>query len=149
MSRLQYLLATGLYTGFSPIAPGTAGSLLVLIISWFLLPVHLIIHLLAVLLIFAIGVWSSSFVASDRGHDPSIVVIDEIAGMLIALIACPLNLKAFLVAFVAFRLYDILKPFPADAAERLPSGWGIMIDDVVAGIYAFLTVQILLIFNLL
>lgn len=149
MSRLHYLLATGFYTGYSPIAPGTAGSLLILIISWFLLPIHIILHIGLIIVILVLGVWTSSRVESDKGRDPSIVVIDEIAGMLIALVACPVSIKMFVIAFIAFRAYDIVKPFPVGLAERLPSGWGIMADDVLAGIYALLTVQILLKVNFL
>ena len=150
MSHLQYLLATGFYAGYSPVAPGTAGSLLAVIVLWFSIPsIPLFVYLILIIIIFAIGVWTSSHVESQKGEDPSIVVIDEIAGMMIALIACPVSIKNFFVAFLAFRLFDVTKPFPVDRAERLPSGWGIMLDDVLAGIYTFLLVQILLIINVL
>ena len=150
MSRLQYLLATGFYFGYSPIAPGTAGSLLALVIFWFLIPLLSIsLYLLLITLVFAVGVWVSSYVEAEKGEDPSIVVIDEIVGMMIALIACPISIKEFITAFLAFRIFDVKKPFPVNHAERLPSGWGIMLDDVLAGFYVFLLIQILIRINVL
>ena len=64
------------------------------------------------------------------------VVIDEVAGMLVTLLAVPVGLAGAVVGFLAFRLFDIVKPFPARQAERLPGGWGVMTDDLVAGVYA-------------
>lgn len=149
MSRIQYLLATGLYVGYSPFAPGTAGSLLGLVICWFFLPVSLTTHVLMAVILFFVGVWASLPVESDHGEDPSMVVIDEIVGMLIALIATPVSLINFAAAFLAFRIFDVWKPYPANKAEQLPSGWGIMADDVVAGIYAFAIVQLLRLLRIL
>lgn len=150
MSQLHFLLATGFYSGYSPIAPGTTGSLLTLLILWFALPLMTLpIYLLLILIIFFVGIWTSSYVESQKGNDPSIVVIDEIVGMMIALIACPVSIKTFAVAFLAFRVFDVTKLYPVNRAEKLPSGWGIMLDDVFAGIYAFLTIQILIKINIL
>jgi phosphatidylglycerophosphatase A len=82
--------------------------------------------------------------------DPQFVVIDEVAGQLIALIGVPLSWKTFLAGFILFRAFDIVKPPPARQLERLPEGTGIVLDDVAAGIYAFVVMQILLrIFHLL
>ncbi|MDP7340098.1 MAG: phosphatidylglycerophosphatase A [Vicinamibacterales bacterium] len=69
-------------------------------------------------------------------RDPGLVVIDEVAGMLVTLVAVPVGFSGALVGFFAFRLFDIVKPFPARQAERLPGGWGVMVDDLVAGVYA-------------
>jgi phosphatidylglycerophosphatase A len=79
-----------------------------------------------------------------RKQDPSCVVIDEVAGMLLSCIAIPADIRWIAAAFVLFRIFDIVKPFPARAAERLPGGWGIMTDDVIAGIYANLCVQVVI-----
>ncbi len=81
--------------------------------------------------------------------DPQFVVIDEVAGQLIALVAVPLSWKTFLVGVILFRIFDILKPPPVRQLERLPEGTGIVLDDVAAGIYALLVIHILLYFHLL
>ncbi len=161
---LTRLIATGLYTGYSPVASGTAGSIagiLLYCIPGFSSPRILVP---AVVIAFFAGVYTSARVAAAVGNrinpdakltkdlfqggghgeaDPSIVVIDEIVGMWIALILVPSGWIPVLLAFIFFRAFDILKPFPAAALERIPGGWGIMLDDVIAGIYANAAVQIL------
>ena len=81
---------------------------------------------------------------ASGGKDPQFVVIDEVAGQLIALIAVPLAWKTFLAGFILFRVFDIIKPPPVRQLERLPEGTGIVLDDVAAGIYALIVMQILL-----
>jgi phosphatidylglycerophosphatase A len=91
-----------------------------------------------------VGVVASGRVEQESGRtDPGYVVIDEAAGQWIALIHSPFNLTHVLAAFLFFRIFDILKPWPARRLESLPSGWGIMFDDVAAGVYALLLAQIL------
>jgi phosphatidylglycerophosphatase A len=146
MPTLARVIATAGYSGAVPIAPGTAGSavglaLLVLVRSsgWPALEVSLLVALVAV------GVWAASSVERESGQtDPPVVVIDEVAGMLVTLLWLPVGWTGALAGFLAFRLFDIVKPWPASAAERLPGGWGIMADDLVAGLYAWLTVRILI-----
>ena len=90
----------------------------------------------------AIGVPAATRVERESGgHDPGHVVIDEVAGQWIALIHSRLDLSHLLAAFLFFRIFDILKPWPARQMERLPAGWGIMFDDLAAGVYALLVVQ--------
>ena len=149
MIRVHFFLATGFYVGYSPVAPGTAGSLLMILIFLLLPALTIVHHLILILIISILGVWSSSRVAEKKGKDPSIVVIDEMAGMAIALLACPVTIITFLTAFLAFRLFDIYKPFPIRTSENLPGGWGIMMDDILAGLFAFFLVQILLITKIL
>jgi len=145
MTRLQYFLATGFFSGYSPIAPGTVASLLIFFILWFLAPLSLAFHSFMIGLFFVVGVWASSRVAIDRkDDDPSLVVIDEMDGMLFSLLGCPKRFFSFLTALLLFRLFDIVKPFPIKYAEQLPLGWGIMLDDVLAGVYALIIVQVLL-----
>jgi len=97
-----------------------------------------------------IGIPAASQVARASGKkDPSFVVIDEVAGQLIALIALPLAWKTFLAGFILFRVFDILKPPPVRQLERLPEGTGIVLDDVAAGIYALAVMQLLLHWGLL
>ena len=97
-----------------------------------------------------IGIPAASLVARRSGKkDPSFVVIDEVAGQLIALIGVPLAWKTFPAGFILFRVFDILKPPPVRQIERLPEGTGIVLDDVAAGVYALVTMQLLLHWGLL
>jgi phosphatidylglycerophosphatase A len=90
-----------------------------------------------------IGIVPSSIVARESGRkDPGFVVIDEVAGQMIAMIAVPLNWKYLLASFILFRSFDIVKPFPLRRLERLPAGTGIMMDDVGAGLYALVLLQV-------
>ncbi|MDI6767661.1 MAG: phosphatidylglycerophosphatase A [Bacteroidota bacterium] len=136
--------ATGFFSGYSPIAPGTCGSIvgiLIYAVPGFESP--LIIITMSIFF-FLIGVYVSSVMENKLGDDPSIVVIDEIVGMWISLIFLPKSLTVILIAFFFFRAYDIFKPQPARYVEKYKNGWGIMLDDVVAGIYANISGQILL-----
>ena len=143
MKFFNYLVATALGSGYSPVAPGTAGSLLAVLIIYFLSPISGWVLSIAMLLLFFIGVYSSTALEKDLGKDPSKVVIDEVVGMGISLIFLPKNWMLFLAAFILFRLFDIFKPFPVNKMENLKSGWGIMMDDVVAGFYALAIVHLL------
>jgi len=159
------LIATGFFSGYSPWASGTVGTLVGAL--FFLIPGfnNTPVLLAAILVALLAGVYTSAKVADVEGHhltksaqrmkerfqpdghetpDPSIVVIDEIVGMWIAMVAIPTSLVAVVVAFFAFRGFDIIKPYPARQVERYGSGWGIMLDDVVAGIYANIATRILL-----
>jgi phosphatidylglycerophosphatase A len=96
-------------------------------------------------LIILIGIPAATSVSRASGvKDPQFVVIDEVAGQLIALIAVPLAWKTFLTGFILFRAFDILKPPPVRQLERLPDGTGIVLDDVAAGIFALAVMQLLL-----
>lgn len=136
-------IATAGGAGYSPAVPGTAGSLVGLVI-YLLLPMSSPAVLGAVVLVtlFA-GTWASSLMERAHGDDPPIVVIDEVVGMWISLLFLPKNLLLAGMAFIFFRVYDIIKPPPARRAEKLTHGWGIMVDDVVAGVYANLTIRLL------
>jgi phosphatidylglycerophosphatase A len=169
-SFLVRCIATGCYTGMIPWASGTFGTLVGLLIA--LLPgcsSPLVLGPLALVGFFA-GVITSRRVAAWTGHrltasaalakstfqkqsthetaDPSIVVIDEIVGMWITLLWLPFTPVSLVLAFVAFRVMDIVKPEPARLLERIPEGWGIMLDDVVAGVYANILCQIVVRFLL-
>ncbi len=144
-SRLALLFATAGCVGRAPVAPGTWGSAvgvcLLLLVRFTGGPVLEALLLAAVL---AVGVRSAAAAERHYGRsDPGAIVIDEIAGMLIALFWIPVTWMGLLAGFLAFRVFDIVKPFPARAAERLPAGWGVMADDVVAGLYAYATVRVL------
>lgn len=103
-----------------------------------------------VILIIAVGIPAATRVSRTSGiKDPQFVVIDEVAGQLVALIAVPLAWKSFLLAFVLFRIFDILKPPPVHQLEALPEGAGIVLDDIAAGLYALVIMHLLLHFGLL
>ncbi len=139
-ARAAHLLATCGGVGYLPIAPGTWGSLLAVALAGclYLVPGEDFPLLLAGLIgSTVLGTWAAHRVASDLGDsDPSRVVIDEVAGQFLTLIWVPLSLSSLLLGFFFFRVFDILKPPPARQAEGLPGGYGIMTDDLVAGLYA-------------
>jgi phosphatidylglycerophosphatase A len=156
-SFLTRLIATGLFSGYSPWASGTVGTAVGVL--FYLIPGFEESAILSAMIVvgFLAGVITAAKVASTEGHrltasatlakekfqggdvhgpDPSIVVIDEIVGMWISLLWMPKTVIAVAVAFILFRVMDVLKPEPARTVEKLPGGWGIMLDDVVAGVYA-------------
>ena len=145
-SQLVKAIATGLYTGYSPTVPGTVGTLPALALAWFVLGQDMIAMIVAAVVITGISVWSASQAETLFGHDAKKIVIDEWAGMLIALLFLPYTWKCYLLAFVAFRIFDVLKILGASQAESLPSGWGVTADDVVAGIQANLFSQAIIYF---
>ena len=140
-----WLIATVFGAGLLKPGPGTWGSLAALLLwaayAWLAHPAPqtlLIALVLGIVISIAIGVPAATIVARESGReDPGFVVIDEVTGQWIALLLCPADWRQALLAFVLFRLFDILKPPPARQLERLPGGWGIVFDDVAAGLYAW------------
>jgi phosphatidylglycerophosphatase A len=134
------------YVGFAPVAPGTVGSAAA--IPLFLLlrragSPWLEIAVCGVLVV--AGAWSARLAERALGvEDPGPVVIDEVLGMLVSLLFLPGTWPVIVAAFIAFRVFDVVKPWPAGRLEDVPGGWGVMADDVMAGVYANLTIQILL-----
>jgi phosphatidylglycerophosphatase A len=108
----------------------------------------LLLSILVTLVITLTGVWSSSVMERYWGKDPSKVVIDEVSGMAIGLLLLPVNVKYLLAAFILFRFFDIVKPLYIRKMEAFPRGWGIMLDDVAAGIYTNVMLQVVLWFKL-
>ena len=146
MHTLILIIATGCYSGYLPIAPGTWGSLVGLLLVFLLHNLSLTVYLAVVAGLFLVG----SFAAGEAekildNRDPGAVVIDEIVGMLIAMVAVPLTPLTMTLGFVLFRIFDIVKPFPVDIFDqRLHGGLGIMLDDVIAGIYSLIVLQLIL-----
>ena len=146
MRRLAVLIATVVYCGYAPIAPGTFGSaagLFVYLIVWATRSTGVEVALLV--FTFLIGIWSAS--EAERhfgGVDPGPVVIDEVLGMLVTLAFIPVGWTAEHTGFVRFRIFDVIKPFPADRFERLHGGLGIMADDAMAGVYANLSLRLVI-----
>ena len=143
MVPLARFLATVGYIGFAPIAPGTwgsaAGLLLLVALRW---TGSASLELAAVVVLLAVGIWSADVTGRAMGdEDPGPVVIDEVVGMLITLLWIPVGLTGALLGFLLFRIFDIVKPFPARQCEQLPGGWGVMLDDVMAGVYGQLVMR--------
>lgn len=140
------LIATGFYSGYLPKAPGTWGSLVGVLLVFLLNALSLQIYLSVVAGLFIVG----SFVAGEAekildDRDPGVVVIDEIVGMLITMIAVPVTPLTMALGFILFRGFDIAKPFPVNFFDQhFHGGLGIMLDDVVAGIYSLIIMQLIL-----
>ena len=144
-------IATAGGAGYFPIAPGTAGSLVgvAVVAGLGLLPLHrpAAIAVLAAssMALFALGVWAAGEAEEFFGRaDPSQVVVDEVVGQMLTFLLLPHATWKWLVGgFLLFRAFDIVKPFPARQAERIPRGWGIMLDDVVAGLYGLAVLAVI------
>jgi phosphatidylglycerophosphatase A len=143
------ILSTGLGTGFVPIAPGTAGAVLALIVwlaMYWNFDAHtlLFLTLSLILITTVIGVWTSNVMEKYWGKDPRAVNIDEFVGTWIPLLLAPCGqhtLMLSLVGFVAFRMIDIYKPLGCRWIDQnVPGGWGVMLDDILAGLYALVIV---------
>ncbi|MBK3333233.1 phosphatidylglycerophosphatase A [Persephonella atlantica] len=144
---IAYFLSTGFFAGKSPIAPGTVGTLVGLIpilIYWTKGGQYQLLNQISITVaVFLIGIWASTVVVeSYKEKDPDYVVIDEIAGYMVAMIGFTPTWQHLLLAFVVFRFFDIVKPPPVRFFEKLPSGFGVMADDVVAGIYTWIVMFI-------
>ena len=141
---LRGVLAKTLWSGFglglAPIAPGTCGTLLGVLIAW-LAPGPLWIWALGVT---AVAVPLAYVAERAEGHDPSSFVLDEVAGYLVAMLWIEPTPLALTTAFFAFRATDIWKPWPVRQLERAPGGWGVTLDDLAAGAYAHGIVRLVL-----
>ena len=135
------LIATGFFAGYSGFAPGTVGSAVALVIYCLLPPLSILSWFVFLSLLFLVAVWSSSKGVAAWGSDPQAVVIDEILGYFVTVCLLPPSVGIGVIGFFLFRALDIWKPQPARASEALPSGWGVVLDDVVAGIYGNLILQ--------
>lgn len=149
MSRLlaagARLLATGFGSGYAPVAPGTAGSAVGLLLFWPLALLSGPWQIVACAVVFVLGAYASARLARELGRkDPGLAVVDEIVGMWVTLVGLPFGPVTALLGFVLFRVMDVVKPWPARALEGLPDGWGIMADDVAAGVYAHLALRVVL-----
>lgn len=132
------LLAFGLGAGLVPVAPGTVGSLLGVALAWLTLPIGPVSQFVVAISLILLGIWLCGAAARQVGiHDHPGIVWDEIAAMYLLLVVAAPEITAWAAAFLLFRLMDILKPWPIrDLDHRLPGGLGIMLDDVVAALYA-------------
>lgn len=149
MKKISLWIATFFYIGKFPVAPGTLASLVTTII-FFLVNRHFQLQiygqLAAIVITFIIGIPVATAAEKHfQKKDPRPVVIDEVAGQMTALLWVPVNPGFYFLGFLLFRFFDIVKPFPVGTADRkLPHGFGIMADDIVAGLYALASIHLIL-----
>ena len=146
MKRVVILLATGCLVGYSPLVPGTTGTLVAIPIYFLLSRLSSLYYFGVLLGAIYVGIW-----ASDRAEvlfqsrDCKYIVIDEMVGFLVAMFLVPPTVRNILLGFVLFRAFDIIKPFPIRTLEeRVRGGYGVVLDDIIAGIYTNLVIQVLL-----
>ena len=143
-TRAALALATVLGVGYIPFAPGTFGSA-VGVILWLLLPESPLAQATAIVALFIAGAWSGTVAERHfNRRDPGYVVIDEVMGLLVTLFMNPVGWRGVFAAFLLFRVFDIVKPYPSNRLERLHGGVGVMADDAMAGVYANIALRALL-----
>jgi phosphatidylglycerophosphatase A len=125
------------------VAPGTAGSLVALAILW-VVPFSRAGLVVFFLVVTVAGIWAAQVVETRIGEkDPGAIVIDEVSGMTLSVLALPLTPAVLVTAFLLFRVFDVVKPFPAGRSQAIPGGAGVMIDDLIAGLYTLAVVAAL------
>lgn len=145
MSRIALFVATAGYAGFAPIAPGTAGSVVGLALYVMLRWIdHAAVETSALVASLVFGMWAAGVVEKELGKDPGPVVIDEVHGMLVTVAFLDVTPVGAFLAFILFRIYDVIKPYPAGRLEHIHGGPGIMLDDLMAGVYSHLTMRLLI-----
>jgi len=157
--RLHKLIASGLGTGYAPFAPGTVGSVLGILIFYFFnlvlnrlnfhKPDILVLNFFIIIIFLLIGVSSIKKVHKIWLHDAPQIVIDEIVGVWIAVFALPFQWQYYLYALILFRFFDIVKPLFIKRLDRMQGDWSVMLDDILAGVYANIALQILVYVNIL
>ncbi len=148
--KLITFLATGFGSGLSPFAPGTAGTLVGVLICALCLPMPWILRLFFVLVLLALSIYIAGQAEKIyQKKDDQRIVIDEIIGFQITMLPAAINIPSLCAGFVLFRIFDILKPFPVRNMQGFPGGWGVVIDDVAAGIYAGMAMWLLTIGGIL
>ncbi len=147
LDALARFVGTGAYTGYAPVASGTVGTLPAVLLApgmWLLAERSPAVYLLSLLAWIAVALWSSERCLSIFGRgDPGEIVIDEIVGFFLAVAFLPLSLSTVVLGFLLFRLFDVVKPPPARQAEALPGAWGVVADDLIAGLMANACLRVL------
>ena len=148
MNSIAKSIATVAYIGYAPIAPGTAGSAAAAVLLWLLPSLAPGTGIGIVIVLIIVGIWAASRAEHIYGHDASKIVIDEFAGYFLAVLFLPKTWLILLLGFFIFRFFDIFKPYPIHLGEKLKGGWGIMADDLMAGVATNILLRIgMLIFN--
>ena len=159
MEKLHKIIASGLGTGYAPIAPGTAGSILGILLFYAInisfnrigMSFESIVALDFVVIVFVllVGVYSIKIVHKTWEHDAPKIVIDEIVGVWIAVFAMPLKWEYYIYALILFRFFDIVKPLFIRRLDNMKNDWSVMLDDVLAGVYSLVVIQLLYFYNLI
>ena len=140
MRQILLFIATFFNIGRLPLAPGTWTSLVTTVLVYFIKPywqAPLYLQIAAIVIVFVLGIPAASAAEKHfNKKDPRPCVIDEVAGQMLSLLLVPHNIYLYGAGFFLFRVFDILKPFPVRNAEKIPGGFGIMLDDIAAGLYA-------------
>ncbi len=144
MNFFSRLIATGFFSGYTPLAPGTAGSIVGLFLYWLIPGTDSLLFVFLLVPLFWLGAWSATAVENSSGvKDHQIIVIDEIVGVFITFALFEKSFFWLVIGCALFRFFDILKLPPVKQMEDLPKGWGVMMDDVIAGIYALISLRML------
>ena len=142
MKRFAKIIATFFGVGYLPVMPGTWGSLAGLLVYVIFLKTNLSLHVLSFSIALILGFIASKDSQAMFGKkDPGVIVIDEVAGILLVFIFVPFSALNLIFGFFLFRLFDTLKPAPAGSFEKLPGSYGIMLDDIIAGVYSNICLQ--------
>lgn len=140
--RIVTFIGSFFYSGFFPVAPASFASLLWLICYLFIPGGGYLVHPYALLITIPLSIFVAGAMEGYYGHDAPEIVIDEFVGMQFSLFMIEPGIKVALAGFLLFRIYDIAKPFPAGRSQKIPGGAGVVVDDVIAGIYTFLTLKL-------
>ena len=148
--KISEWIATCFKVGYLPLAPGTWGSIFSILLWWvFIKDLNLYVFGVLIVLFFIIGIVTSNIIIDELdNNDPSHIVIDELVGQWLALLFLPNGLINIAIAFILFRFFDIIKPWPISLIEKLPKGLGVMSDDLVAGFVTLVLIQVVNIYIL-
>ena len=146
MNRFLLLLATGFGVGYSPVVPGTLGTLVAVPVYLLLCHIPPPLYELTLVALFFLSTWLADRAEGYFGKkDDRRIVIDEITGFLVTMLWIPETTLSIVIGFFLFRIFDIVKPFPIRIVEKkFEGGWGVVLDDILAGIYANVVLQIIL-----
>ena len=148
--KISEWIATCFKVGYLPLAPGTWGSIFAILLWWiFIKDLNLYVFGVVIVLFFIIGIVTSNIVINELDdNDPSHIIIDELVGQWLALLFLPKGLINIAIAFILFRFFDIIKPWPISVIEKLPKGLGVMSDDLIAGFITLVLIQVINIYIL-
>lgn len=144
MRWVSRFLGTGFFVGYIPIAPATCASAVGAAVYWYLVPESDWVLPLLILGLFALGIWISRELERSWGVDDRKIVIDEICGVLVVFLFIPRSFAILVLGFLLFRVFDVFKPFLIRRCEALKGGLGVMLDDLLSGVYANLTIRVVL-----